>query len=194
VALMAGTLLLERCNPYGAETGGPRRVMAGLYGPGSAVTPGMDLPANVAQGEWRCPQQAQVRVRMTCLCGHTGRVMNLCSWHEEFSERGEMVAGVIRKIREPILVRGHMEEIQRRQSSGCVRCMYPSGNGYDFAAAHKAIEAYQNQLGYLNEMSMWRSRQAADLRQKIEDMVKSFDSGIARGLIHRCPMRLVPVS
>ena len=81
---MAATLLLERCNPYGAETGGPRMVMGGLYGPGSARTPDDTLPVNVQQGEWLCPQQAQVRVKMTCRCGHTGRIMALCSWHDEY--------------------------------------------------------------------------------------------------------------
>jgi hypothetical protein len=194
VALMAGTLLLERCNPYGAESGGPQRVMAGLYGAGSARTPDATLPLNIQQGEWTCPQQAQVRVRMTCRCEHTGRIMALCSWHDEIVEHGEMVAGTIRKVTSVVRQRGHYEEIQRRQSSGCVRCMYPAGNGYDFAAAHKTIEAYQNQLGYLNEIQMWHSRQARDLRQKIEDVVASFDEGIARGQIHKCPLRLIPVS
>jgi hypothetical protein len=194
MALMAGTLLLERCNPYGAETGGPRMVMGGLYGVGSAATPGMDLPDNVAQGEWLCPQQAQIRVRMTCLCGHTGRVMALCSWHDEINEHGEFVGGVTRKITEVIRVRGHYEEIQRRQSSGCVRCYFPAGPGFDFAAAHKSIEAYQEQLAYLNERRMWRSRAAARLRQNIEDAVKGFDEGIARGQIHQCPMQLIPIS
>lgn len=187
---MAATLLLERCNPYGAETGGPRMVMGGLHGPGSAATPGMDLPDNVAQGEWSCPQQAQVRVRMECRCGHRGRVMALCSWHEEITEHGEMVGGSVRRVREVIRVRGHYEEIQRRQAGACIRCLYPGR----FAADYKSIEAWQGELAYLRDLGAWYSRRAAEVRRKIEDLVAGFDEGNARGEIHRCPLRLIPVS
>jgi ferredoxin len=191
---MAGTLLLERCNPYGAETGGPARVMAGLYGPGSAATPGMDLPDNVAQGEWLCPQQAQVRVYMLCGCGHRGRNMALCSWHDEIVDHAEFVGGVTRRVKDLIRVRGHYEEIQRRQCGACVRCMYPAGDGYDFAAEHKAIEAYQGELAYLYDIGAWNSAQARRQRDRIEAIVARFDEGIARGQIHRCPLRLIQVS
>lgn len=187
---MAGTLLLERCNPYGAESGGPRMVMGGLHGPASAATPGADLPANVAQGEWLCPQQAQVRVKMICGCGHTGRVMALCSWHDEISEHAEFVGGVTRKIRDVIHVRGHYEEIQRRQAGACVRCLYPGR----YAADYKSIEAWQGELAYLRDLGAWYTRRGAEVRQKIEDLVKQFDEGNALGTIHRCPMRLIPVS
>lgn len=191
---MAATLLLERCNPYGAETGGPKRVMGGLYGPGSAATPGMDLPDNVAQGEWSCPQQAQVRAYLICRCGHRGQVMPLCSWHDELVEHGEMVGGVTRRVSEVIRQRGHFEEIERRQAGACIRCMYPAADGRDFAAAHKTIEAYQGELAYLYDRGAWYSAQAKAARRKIEDIVASFDEGISRGLIHRCQMRLVQVS
>jgi len=191
---MAGTLLLERCNPYGAETGGPRRVMGGLYGPGSARTPDMDLPENVAQGEWLCPQQAQVRAYLICRCGHRGQPMPLCSWHDEIIEHGEMVAGSYRKVTSVARTRGHYEEIQRRQAGACVRCLYPSAGGRDFAAAHKSIEAWQGELAYLHDIGAWYSAQARRARQKIEDIVASFDEGIAQGIIHRCPMRLIQVS
>jgi len=187
---MAGTLLLERCNPYGAETGGPRMVMGGLHGPGSAATPGLDLPDNVAQGEWACQQQAQVRVRMECRCGHRGRVMALCSWHDEIVERGDFVAGVARKITEVVHVRGHYEEIQRRQAGACLRCMYPGR----YAADYKAIEAWQGELAYLRDIGAWYSAQGRSVRSKIEDLVAGFDEGNQTGQIHRCPMRLVPVS
>lgn len=187
---MAATLLLERCNPYGAETGGPRRVMGGLHGPGSAATPGMDLPGNVAQGEWLCPQQAQVRVRMECRCGHRGQVMPLCSWHDEIAEHGEMVAGTYRRVSSVIRVRGHYEEIQRRQAGACLRCLYPGR----FAADYKSIEAWQGELAYLYDIGAWYSAQAKAARRKIEDLVAGFDEGNARGEIHRCPLRLIPVS
>lgn len=187
---MAGTLLLERCNPYGAETGGPKRVMGGLYGAGSAATPGMDLPDSVAQGEWTCAQQAQVRAYLICGCGHRGQPMPLCSWHDEIVDHAEFVGGVTRRVSDVIRVRGHYEEIQRRQAGACVRCMYPG----DFAAAHKTIEAYQGELAYLYDIGAWYSSQARAARAKIESVVASFDEGIERGQIHRCPMRLIQVS
>jgi hypothetical protein len=187
---MAGTLLLERCNPYGAESGGPRHVMGGLYGPGSARTPDDTLPENVQQGEWLCPQQAQVRAYLICRCQHRGRVMALCSWHDEISEHAEFVGGVTRKIRDVIHVRGHYEEIQRRQAGACVRCLYPGR----YAADYKSIEAWQGELAYLRDLGAWYTRRGAVVRQKIEDLVKGFDEGNATGAIHRCPMRLVPVS
>jgi len=192
---MAGTLLLERCNPYGAETGGPRRVMGGLYGPGSARTLDDTLPENVQQGEWVCPQQAQVHAFLICAHEHKGPVMALCSWHEEIVEHAEMVAGTTRKVADVVKVRGHYEEIQRRQAGACVRCLYPSvPGGRDFAAEHKQIEAIQGQLAYLNDVGAWYSARAQGLRQRIEDIVATFDEANARGIIHRCPMRLIQVS
>lgn len=187
---MAATLLLERCNPYGAETGGPRMVMGGLHGPASAATPNADLPENVAQGEWLCPQQAQVRVYMECRCGHRGREMALCSWHDEIVTHGEMVGGTTRRVNEVIRVRGHYEEIQRRQAGACLRCLYPGR----FAADYKSIEAWQGELAYLQQAGAWHSRRAAEVRAKIEHLVEEFDIGNQTGQIHRCPMRLVPVS
>ena len=187
---MAATLLLERCNPYGAETGGPRRVMGGLYGPGSAATPDDTLPLSIQQGEWLCPQQAQVRVRMECRCGHTGREMALCSWHDEIREHAEIVAGRVRKLRDPVRVRGHYEEIQRRQAGACIRCLYPGR----YAADYKMIEVHQGELAYLRDVGAWYSARAVGVRQKIEDIVAGFDEGNSTGQIHRCPMRLIPVS
>jgi hypothetical protein len=190
---MAATLLLERCNPYGAEDGGPRTVMGGLHGPASAATPGRGLPDNVAQGEWRCPNQAQVRVRMTCRCGHTGRVMALCSWHDEVTEHADPL-NWRRKVRDVVQVRGHFEEIQRRQAGACIRCLYPAAGGRDFAADYKSIMAWQDELAYLRDMDAWQSHRARAARQKIEDIVAGFDEGIAQGLVHRCPMRLIAIS
>lgn len=188
---MAGTLLYGRCNPYGAEDGGPQRVMGGLHGSGSARTPGQNLPENVAQGEWLCPQPAEVRVEMTCLCGHKGRVMELCSWHDEWVEHTvDMVRGIPRKGRTRKRVPGHFEEIQRRQAGACIRCLYPG----EFAGFYKDIEAWQGELAYLRERGMWHSRQAARARGNIETIVEKFDRGNATGEIHRCPMRLLSVS
>jgi hypothetical protein len=187
---MAATLLYGRCNPYGAEDGGPRHVMGGLHGPGSAATPGRDLPDNVAQGEWLCPQPAVIRVKMTCNCGHEGRVMALCSYHDETVVSADPVAGITRKVKSVKRVPGHYEEIQRRQAGACIRCLYPG----EFASAYKDIEAWQGELAYLRDLGMWHSEQANRARSSIENLVGKFDRGNATGEIHRCPMRLIPVS
>ena len=186
---MAATLLLGRCDPYGAETGGPRYVMGGLHGPASAATPDMDLPDNVAQGEWTCPQPAQVRVRMTCRCGHTGRIMELCSEHDETVFRSDPL-NFGRTLKETIRVRGHFEEIQRRQSSGCTRCLYPGAA----PSWHHEIMTWQGELAWLHDTRQWMTPRRIQVQQHIVDLVARFDEANATGQIHRCPMRLIPVS
>jgi hypothetical protein len=189
----AAPLVGRRCNPYGAETGGPKRVFGGLHGPASAAIEASEvpgLPVSVTQGEWTCPNLAQVRVRMVCRCGHKGEVMELCSVHDETNWRAEYVAGTFRRIPETVRVRGHYEEISRRQSGACIRCLFPGA----YAEWYKSLFAWQQELAYLREAGMWYHPRAVSVRQKIEDIVAQFDQGNADGTIHRCPMTLVPVS
>lgn len=194
----APAVLLGRCNPYGAETGGPRRVMAGLHGPASAACDPDDLPGlpvHVQQGEWSCPQPAVVRVRMTCRCGHQGDIMPLCSWHEETVTGGEMVAGTFRRVTRVQRTMGHYEMISRRQSSACLRCMFPG----QYAEFYKALFRHQQELAVLRDTGQWYSDRAGYKRQVIEDLVKQFDAGQQSaanpdGPIHKCPMTLIPVS
>lgn len=182
--------ILGRCDPYGAETGGPKHVMGGLHGPDSARTPDMDLPENVAQGEWICRQPAQVRVKMECRCGHRGEAMNLCSWHDEISWGAVMVGKRLTREKRVLRVPGHFEEIQRRQAGACLRCMYPG----KYAEWYKELFSWQAQLAALRDLGLWHSDVAESIRTRIEDMVRLFDEGNARGTIHRCPLTLIPVS
>jgi hypothetical protein len=188
-------LLVRRCNPYGAETGGPRRVMAGLHGPASARLESEDLPGlpdAVMQGEWRCQWPAVVRVRMTCRCGHQGEPMELCSWHDETVWGGEMVAGVIRRVSHVTRSPGHFEMIARRQAGACIRCLYPGR----YAEDYKALFRHQQELALLRDAGQWHSVRAAYKRQAIEDLVAQFDAGQQSngGPIHKCPMTLEAVS
>lgn len=190
---MAATLLLGRCNPYGAETGGPRHVMGGLHGPASAASPPEmmpGLPENVAQGEWSCPYPAEIRVRMTCRCGHTGKVMDLCSWHDESYSHGEMIAGTIRRATSTRRVHGHYEEIQRRQAGACIRCLFPG----QYAEWYKSLQMRQEELALLRDSGQWYSTRANHVRTAIQDICSQFDQGNSDGTIHRCPMKLIPVS
>ena len=191
---MNGAVLIGgRCDPYGAESGGPRRVMGGLHGPNSARIDTDDvpgLPDAVKQGEWACANRAEVRVRMVCRCQHVGEVMQLCSWHDEESWGGEYVAGRIRPVKTVRRVHGHYEEISRRQAGACIRCLFPG----QYAAYYKEMFAWQQELAFLRDAGMWYTGRAASVRQKIEDIVSTFDQGNSDGTIHRCPMTLVPVS
>jgi hypothetical protein len=193
IPFSAAAFIGRRCNPYGAETGGPKRVLGGLHGPGSArvdtdEVPG--LPQAVIEGEWVCKNLAQVTVRMTCGCGHTGAEMELCSWHDEPYFHGEYVAGKIRQVKDVRKVHGHFEEISRRQAGACPRCLYPGG----YAEWYKALFAWQQELAMLRDTRQWYTSRGNYVRQKIEDICAEFDAGNADGTIHRCPMRLVPVS
>lgn len=194
-------LIGRRCNPYGAETGGPRRLLGGLYHGASAATPDMDLPDNVAQGEWRCEWPAQVRVRMTCKHGHTGQPMDLCSWHDEDNWQADYVAGTFRQVKSTVRVRGHFEEIQRRQAGFCPPCGWPdsrsSGNRIDYAALQKEWEGIGQSLSalfYGPDRRAWYSPLSKQLQQRRDDIGRMFDEARTLGIIHNCPLTLVPVS
>lgn len=199
MAVAVSTLLYGRCNPYGAETGGPKRVMGGLYSAKSARTPGMFLPQAVEEGEWACPQPAQVRVRMACPVGHVGQVMELCSWHDETVVSGEYVSGQFRQVRRTIRVKGHYEMIGSRQAGVCPRCCYPSSresaDKVDYAALQKEWEGIGQNLYPLSEdPRLWYGTLAAGLRQRRDDIGRMFDEAIRRGIIQNRPLTLVAVS
>jgi hypothetical protein len=60
----------RRCNPYGHETGGPKHLMGGLYG-----------PEYEGKYKWHCENVVNVRARATCPYGHKGQIMDLCRPH-----------------------------------------------------------------------------------------------------------------
>jgi hypothetical protein len=195
------TLLSVRCSPYGAETGGPKHLMGGLYRAASARTPGMHLPDNVAEGEWACDQPAQITVRMTCLHGHTGQRMNLCSYHDEDVWSGEQSAGEWHRVKSSRRVPGHYEEIAKRQAGFCPPCGFPdarqAGNRIDYAALQKEWEGIGSSLHaiyYSGDPRAWYSGLGQTLRQRREDIGRMFDEGRQLGIIHNCPLTLVPVS
>jgi hypothetical protein len=194
----APAVLLGRCNPYGAETGGPRRILGGLHGPNSARLPDAPeyagIPENVAQGEWACTQPAQIRCRMICQHGHKGQIMQLCSWHDENNYRGEYVAGTFRQVRETIRQHGHYEEIQKRQAGSCPPCLFPKDGSTDYAQLYKDIQIWQNELAGLFYAQKWQTPRAQMIKQAIEDAGRQFDQGRELGIIHNCPLTLVPVS
>jgi hypothetical protein len=69
-ALAAPAVISRRCNPYGHETGGPRHLIGGVYG-----------PEHEGPQKWVCENPAIIRARMICEAGHRGQVMDLCRAH-----------------------------------------------------------------------------------------------------------------
>jgi len=189
-AVAAPGVILGRCNPYGAESGGPKRILGGLYGPASARTDDMHLPESVAQGEWPCERRADVRCRMVCRCQHRGQVMDLCSWHDDTVYGGEMVAGVLRQVSRKVRQHGHFEEIQKRQAGSCPACLFPPPYG----DLMKEVQAWQADLSRLYYAGRWRTPLAQEIRIKVDDAGKLMDLARAQGIIHNCPLELIPVS
>lgn len=66
------TVLMGRCNPFGHETGGPRHLAGGMFG-----------PEHEGRIKWECHLDAEVRARMVCLspARHRGQIMKLCRPH-----------------------------------------------------------------------------------------------------------------
>jgi hypothetical protein len=163
-----------------------------MYGPGSARTDDMHLPDNVAEGEWSCPRRADVRCRMVCRHGHRGQVMELCSWHDDTVYGGEMVAGVLRQVSRTVRQHGHFEEIQKRQSGSCPACLFPP----PYADLAKEVMAWQAELTryWAGGARHWLTPAAQELRTRVDDAGKLMDLARAQGIIHNCPLTLVPVS
>lgn len=92
-----------RCNPYGHETGGPKHLLGGLYG-----------PEYEGKQKWTCENPATHRVRMHCkLYGHTGPVMELCDNHHSEIQRRQ--AGLCTRCAYPPEARSCQEEIEDAQ-------------------------------------------------------------------------------
>jgi hypothetical protein len=95
--------LTGRCNPYGHETGGPRHLLGGLYG-----------PDHEGRQKWFCRNPATHRVRMHCrLYGHTGPVMEICDEH--WPEIQRRMSGLCTRCAFPPEARAVQEEIQHAQ-------------------------------------------------------------------------------
>lgn len=62
--------VVGRCNPYGHESGGPKHLLGGMYG-----------PQFEGETKWFCENPATVRARMMCQYGHKGQEMKLCQPH-----------------------------------------------------------------------------------------------------------------
>lgn len=96
-------IITRRCNPYGHETGGPQRLLGGVYG-----------PEYEGRYKWTCSHPATLRVRMSCEHGHRGQVMELCLPHAREIQRRQ--AGLCPACAWPPEARMWQEVIERLQN------------------------------------------------------------------------------
>jgi hypothetical protein len=93
---------LGYCNPYGHESGGPRHLMGGVYGPEYEGT-----------HKWTCANLAELRVRMQCQLGHRGQIMKLCRQH--VAEISRRQAGLCTVCAWPPEARMHNAAVEAKQ-------------------------------------------------------------------------------
>lgn len=99
-------VLVRRCDPFGHESGGPRRLEGGFYGP-EALGPHM----------WHCQARADARYRYTCRCGHQGPAQWLCNGHVMMIRR--RMSGVCPPCAHPpaeIELQAQMEHVRQSAS------------------------------------------------------------------------------
>jgi hypothetical protein len=93
-----------RCNPYGHETGGPKRLLGGMYG-----------PDHEGRQKWFCEQPATRRVIMICTAfGHKGEPMDLCEEHHGEIQRRQ--SSLCTRCAFPPEARSVQEEITNAQA------------------------------------------------------------------------------
>jgi hypothetical protein len=164
-------LLTARCDPYGAES--QISLLGGIYG-----------PEHVGRIMWHCPNRADAgRFRMICTGGtYGGRAAAdggivpayLC----EGGHRGVVMP----------LCTDHRKSIARRQAELCPACAFPPGVR-DVAAALQARQADMH-----NAFTAGLIVAAAKLGAAVEQLQAEMNDYSLRGIVHRCPLRLVEVS
>lgn len=167
---MTGTgLLTARCDPYGAES--RIQLMGGLY-PESYNGP----------RHWHCSERAEARYRMICTGGAYGAVTLQQSVRTGFVCPGGHKGQIM-----PLCV-GHCREIARRQAGLCPACAYPPMA----RVLTTRLEEMQPELLRLQAIGdMARLAKATAL---FDDLRGQMDELAARGIVHKCPLRLIEVS
>ena len=162
----APAILVERCDPYGRESGGPKRLQGGVYGP--------EYEGNM---KWGCERPSAGRYRMICRCGHKGQPMPLCGPGFVKDPQGY-----------PYPHPGHVAEFQKRASELCPVCVYPP------EARSLAATAEIAQMELASPLIFPGSPQWRMLRRKLEDCTTRLDELNASGRIHKCPLTLTEIS
>lgn len=167
-ALGGAVLIKQRCNPYGREDDRVR-LLGGLYPERRASALALEMGF--------CPRPAEGVYRMVCRCGHQGQAMPLCGPGLIQDARGEWYP-----------TPGHVASIQRRQADLCPPCAFPP-------VARELAEAMESrQADSYRAYQAGQLRAAALLGQAVETLRERMDELAARGVIHKCQLRLVEVS
>jgi len=128
----------RRCNPYGHETGGPKHLIGGLYG-----------PDHEGEHKWFCENAATHRVRMHCkLYGHAGPVMEICDAH--FAEISKRQSGLCPRCAYPPEARSAQEEIESSQRE--LQALLQSGRHWQDPACSAKRQAIERGKTRMDEL------------------------------------------
>jgi hypothetical protein len=163
-------LLTAFCDPYGAES--DVRLMGGVF-PESWRGRHM----------WYCRQRAVARYVMTCTGGEYGT---------RVAPDGGPVAAYIcaggHKGQPMPLCADHRRMIARRQSDLCPACVWPPRARLLQQESDRLQMSMAGFAARADNLGAYRAMLA------LEDIVSEFNEMMTRGLVHKCPLRLIEVS
>jgi len=197
---MTGTgLLTERCDPYGIES--TVRLAGGLF-----------PDSQMGRYVWYCTERAEARFRYVCKggvygfrrendgvigsayeCagGHTGPVMPLCRRHQRDLAVGPPEPGWHADKKTPYGQIGGT-----KSNEMCPACTVGKGTvaESEIRGRMETANALQQQLSAIQTMPVFLAPQAARLQAMLDRERAALDEFHERGLIHKCPLKLVEVS
>lgn len=141
-------LLVQRCDPFGMESGGPKHLEGGFYG-----------IEHLGPHLWQCKARAAERYRTYCRCGHKGEPKWLCA--------------------------GHVMMIRQRMSGVCPPCAHPP--------AEIELQAKMHNLRYSVTPGMTPG-QLMGIEGRLWLAQENLNELVAKGIVHRCPVKLTEVS
>ena len=193
----AAAVLVTRCDAFGAETGGPRHLLGGLYGP----------EANGPK-HWYCKNPMDGRYTMSCAHAHKGLPQNLC--HEHVYMIRKRMSGICPPCVSPPAAREITEAMQRVQAGAVPRLdalVTRGGTELDVATLSMQMESElwvlqermnELQLGHAQpELARLVDKAVAQLGNtgdRGEQLLWDLNGKIRAGIIHRCHLRLTEIS
>jgi len=130
---------------------------------------------------WHCDNLAAARYQMTCTGGEYGTRTApdggiVAAYHCDGGHRGQVMP----------LCTDHRREIAKRQAESCPKCLYPD------QARGIFVQLEQVQAEMSGVFLDWG--RLARLTSLSDQLMAAGDELIARGVVHKCPLRLVEVS
>lgn len=191
-------ILTQRCDPFGVEQERyGEKLAGGLYGPESA-----------GKYIWHCEEPTIGRFRMVCTggnygfrrqndgglvqahhCdgGHRGQVMVLCKLHVRDFTTGPPAPGFTKDLRTPL---GQVGGTKANEL--CPACVAPPE-----ARPHmERADFLQAQLSAMmtSPIALTLGHRIAAIESELDQVRKKLDELHERGIIHKCPLKLIEVS